>query len=360
MRRRPPFADRLAGVRATLRRGGHGGLVVSSLPNVRWLCGFTGSAGSLLVTARDAVFLTDFRYRIQARREVAGARVVECPARPLDALAAEVKRARVRTLGIEADHLTVAAHADLLAAIPGVALAPLKGVVEQARAVKDPTEVAAVRRALATSHRAFLATTRRLTGRRERDVADALGAAMRRAGAEGEAFPTIIAAGPRAALPHAVPTERRIRGGDLVIMDFGARRDGYCSDLTRTLLPGRGTAERRRLYRLVLEAQLAALAAVRPGIPASAVDEAARSVIERAGFGKEFGHGTGHGVGLEVHEKPSISHRSGEILQPGMVFTVEPGIYLKDFGGVRIEDMVLVCQTGSEVLSRHVPKLTAC
>jgi Xaa-Pro aminopeptidase len=347
-------------LRAALRRGGQGGLLVSSLTNVRWLCGFTGSAGSLLVTAREAVFFTDFRYRIQAQREVAGARVVEYPGRPLEAVAAEVKRARVRRLGIEAEHLTVAAHADLRAAAGGVELDPLKGVVEQARAVKDPTEVAAVRRALAASHRAFLATSRRLAGRRERDVADALGAAMRREGAEGEAFPSIIASGPRAALPHAVPTERRIRGGDLVIMDFGARRDGYCSDLTRTLLPGRGTAERRRIYRIVLEAQRAALASVRPGIPASAVDEAARRVIEQAGFGKEFGHGTGHGVGLEVHEKPSISHRSGEVLQPGMVFTVEPGIYVKDFGGVRIEDMVLVCQTGSEVLSRHVPKLTAC
>jgi len=352
-----PHSGRIARLRASLRHSAADSLLVTSLPNVRYLCGFTGSAGMLLVTPREAVFLTDFRYRIQAAREVRGARPVEYPARAWDAVAAQVRRRRIRRLGFEPQHLTFEAHRSLAERLAGTELAPLAGAVEELRATKDEGEVVAIRAALRAAAGAFAGVAGRLAGRTERAAAEELEARMRRRGADGPAFPTILASGPQAALPHARPGGRRIRRGETVIVDFGARRDGYHCDLTRTLLPGGGEERARRIYRIVAEAQRRAIAAVRPGVPAREVDAAAREVISRAGFGERFGHGTGHGVGLEVHEKPNISSRSEEVLAAGMVFTVEPGIYVEKYGGVRIEDMVLVTPSGCEILSRLVPKI---
>jgi Xaa-Pro aminopeptidase len=332
-------------------------MLVTHLPNVRWLCGFTGSAGSLLVTPAEAVFFTDFRYRVQAAREVRAARKVEHAGGAAAAVAAAAKEGRLRRLGFEAERMTVAAHADLAAALPGVRLVPLRETVESLRAVKDDGEIAAIRSALAVAATALSGVVRRLRGSSEVEVAERLRAAIRRGGGEQESFPTIVAAGPRGAQPHAVPTSNRIGGGDLVVIDYGVRLRGYCSDLTRTFSPQKWELKARRIYQTVLEAQRAAIGVIGPGVKASAVDAAARSLIDRAGYGACFGHGTGHGVGLEVHEKPTLSPKSGDILLPGMVVTVEPGIYLEKYGGVRIEDMVLVTTTGCEVMSRRVPKL---
>jgi Xaa-Pro aminopeptidase len=343
-------------LRQALGRTGPRAFLAAHPPNVRWLCGFSGSAGALLVTPREAVFLTDFRYRLQAAKEVGGARLVEYPGGAVEAIAREARRARVRRMGFEADHLTVAMHADLAAALPGIELVPLKGTVESLRAVKDAAEILAIRRALASAEKAFRSIAGRLVGRPERQVADELRSALRDAGADGEAFPSIIGSGPNGALPHATPTRRKIGSRDLVVIDFGALREGYACDLTRTVLSGKWDEKSRMIYKTVLAAQIAAIGAVRPGVRCSTVDAAARAVIEEAGYGDAFGHSTGHGVGLEVHERPTISSRSGDILAPGMVFTVEPGIYLPHFGGVRIEDMVLVTRSGCEVLSRRVPK----
>jgi len=352
-----PHAGRVARLRAANRRRGPAAFLATHLPNVRWLCGFTGSAGALLVLPREAVFYTDFRYRVQSAREVRGAARVEYVGGAIEAIAARVRRARVRSLGFEADRMTVATHADLTAALPGVELVPLRGAVEALRAVKDRGEVTAVRRALGVAGRALTSTVRRLLGLTELEVAERLRTAIRREGGEQESFPTIVAAGPRAAQPHAVPTDALIGGGSLVVIDFGVRLSGYCSDTTRTYSPGKWDRRSREIYRVVLEAQRAAIAKIGPGARGSDVDAAARGVIERAGYGKCFGHGTGHGVGLEVHEQPVLSPKSGDILAPGMIVTVEPGIYMEKFGGVRIEDMLLVTQTGAEVLSRAVPKL---
>lgn len=352
-----PFPGRLARLRAALGRRGPSAILVTHLPNVRWLCGFSGSAGSLLVSARDAVFFSDFRYRSQARREVRGARFQEYAGGPFEAIAAAVRRARVGRLGFESERMTVAAHGELTKALAGVELVALRGVVEELRAVKDRGEVALIRRAIAIAGSALSSSTRRLAGSAESAVAARLQGAIRTEGGEDESFPTIVASGPRAALPHGLPTQRVIGGGDLVVIDFGVRFKGYCCDLTRTYSPVKWESRSREIYRVVLAAQGAALAAVGPGAKACEVDAAARAVIEHEGYGKSFGHGTGHGVGLEIHELPTISPKSGDVLRAGMVFTVEPGIYLEDFGGVRIEDMVLVTEKGKEILSRRVPKL---
>lgn len=352
-----PYPGRISRLRASLGRRGPSAVLLTHLPNVRWLCGFTGSAGALLVSARDVVFFSDFRYRAQCRREVCGARLFEYTAGPGEAIAAAVHHARVSRVGFESDRMTVALHGDLAAAMPKVELVPLRGTVERLRAVKDPGEIAVIRRALAIAGRALAVSTRRLVGKSEAAVAARLQMAIRSEGGDDESFPAIVASGHCAALPHGLPTRKLIGGGELVVIDFGVRVDGYCCDLTRTYSPVKWERRAREIYRVVLEAQRAALQLIRPGTPARDVDGAARGVIERAGFGEQFGHGTGHGVGLEVHELPNLSPRSGDILQPGMVVTVEPGIYIENFGGVRIEDMVLVTATGCEVLSRRVPKL---
>jgi Xaa-Pro aminopeptidase len=256
--------------------------------------------------------------------------------------------------------MTFASHGDLVTTLHGVELVPLRGIVEDLRATKDPGEISMIRRALAIAGKALTTGTRRLAGERENAIAARIQTAIRDGGGDDESFPTIVASGPRGALPHGLPTRRRIGGGDLVVIDYGVRYKGYCSDLTRTYSPAKWDKKSKEIYRIVLEAQRKSLDAVGPGKKASEVDAAARNIIERAGFGKYFGHGTGHGVGLEIHEKPTISPRSGEILQPGMVFTIEPGIYIQNFGGVRIEDMVLVTPSGREILSRRVPKLLDC
>jgi Xaa-Pro aminopeptidase len=351
-----PYPGRIVRLRAALRRQGLSAALVTHLPNVRWLCGFSGSSGALLVSARDVVFLSDFRYRAQSRQEVRGARLFEYAGGSVEAIAAVVRRARVRRLGFESDRMTVAVHADLAAAMSGVELAPLRGVVEALRAVKDDGEIALIRGALAIAADALSATTRRLAGKSEIAIASRLQHELRARGGDEESFPTIVASGPRAALPHGVPTGKLISGGETVVIDFGVRLSGYCCDTTRTFSPIRWEKRSLEIYRTVLEAQRAALAVVGPGVKGSDVDAAAREVIERSGHGKHFGHGTGHGVGLEVHEQPVLSPRSGDVLRPGMVVTVEPGIYVENFGGVRIEDMVLVTQTGREILSRRIPK----
>lgn len=351
------YAGRVDRLRRSLRRQGLSAALITHLPNVRWLCGFSGSAGSLLVSARAVVFFSDFRYRAQSRREVRGARRFEYTGRSVEAIAAAVRHARVARLGFESEKMTVATHADLAAALPGLELVPLRGTIEGLRAVKDPGELALIRRALAIAAQALNGCTRRLVGNTEIAIASRLQAEIRRVGGDEESFPTIVASGPRAALPHALPTRRVIGGGDLVVIDFGVRLSGYCCDTTRTYSPAKWDKRSKEIYQVVLQAQRAALAVVGPGVKGSDVDAAAREVIERAGHGKHFGHGTGHGVGLEVHELPVLSPRSGDRLEKGMVVTVEPGIYVENIGGVRIEDMVLVTETGREILSSRIPKL---
>jgi Xaa-Pro aminopeptidase len=333
------------------------GLLISHLPNIRYLCGFTGSAGLLLVEEAGSVFLTDVRYDIQAHEEVEAAKVVIVRKSLLAGLAERLgsrrKRARGWTIGIEAEHLTVAEKKRLTKLRPsGVKLTDAAPIVERARLVKDSDELNRIRAAVALGATLFDRALEVLrAGVKEAEVAGEMEYAARRAGAQEMSFPTIIASGARSALPHGRASDQPIARGGFVVCDFGVILAGYCSDQTRTVWVGSASEEARRAYDAVRESQQAAIDAVRPGVPVGAVDDAARKVLRKAGLGRYFTHSTGHGVGLEIHEAPRVAAGQQEILQPGMVITIEPGVYFPGKWGVRIEDMVAVTAGGCEVLT---------
>jgi Xaa-Pro aminopeptidase len=364
---------RLTRVRAETAAAGLDALVVTHLPNVQYLTGFAGTAGAVVVLRAACILAVDFRY-VTAGREVmaslpAGVLALEPVERSYDdAIVAVLRRSGCRRIGVEAQHLAVsrfnAMSSGLVAGSPTPlrtpdpmpVLVPTERVVERGRMVKDEGEVAVLREA----GRRLSRVARRLRefaveGRTEVEVAWQIDQAMRQEGFSRPAFDTIVASGPNSALPHARPTGRRLGRGDAVVLDFGGVYDGYCVDLTRTVQLGAASGDVGRLFTAVAQAQAAALAAVRPGIRASEVDAAARDVLAGHGLAGAFGHGTGHGLGLEVHEEPRVARalpgQPDEVLVPGMVFTVEPGAYVPGLGGVRIEDDVLVTGEGGELLT---------
>ncbi len=349
---------RLRLLRSAMRRKKISALEVTDLRNVRYLTGFTGTAGACLVTQRAALFFSDFRYRAQAARQVAKPfRFVDSRGRAAAAAAAEAKRLRIKTLFYEEENLTCAAHRRLKKEAGSVRLRPCTGLIEDLRLRKEPAEVRRLRRGAKINREGLKVAAEFIRpGVRERDVARVLEEAMREEGASASAFETIVASGPRGAMPHGIASGRKIRRGDMVTIDFGAVVEGYHADTTRVFSLGKPSAKAREICGIVLEAQRAAVAAVAPGVKCSEVDSAARRIIEDRGFGKAFGHGVGHGLGLDIHEGPRLGPGAREILRPGMVVTVEPGIYLPGWGGGRIEDMVLVTETGREVLTRSIPK----
>ena len=349
----PPYGHRLLELRSRLPRLRTPGFAVTSLTNVRYLSGYTGSSAALVITRDDAVIVSDFRYRTQIAEECPGYEYVESPRSLLTGIADVAKQSRVRRLAIESTHLTLAQHQELQKRVGKVTLVPTKQVVEKLRQVKALQEIAAIREAARITDAAYaFALTRLHPSITERELAFEIEAFMRRSGAEEVAFPPIVASGPRSALPHARPTDKRIERGNLVTFDLGARYRGYCADLTRTVCVGAATARQKKLYATVYGAQRQALRALRGEKPGVEVDAAARKYLERRGFGLDFfGHGTGHGVGLEVHEMPGLGRFSRDAVPTGSVVTVEPGVYVPDEGGVRIEDLCLVTATGHEVLS---------
>ncbi|MGB9804014.1 M24 family metallopeptidase [Desulfofundulus sp.] len=320
--------------------------------NLFYLSGFTGSAGALVVTERQVYLMVDFRYFEQAREQCSFCQVVGFQGSLYEALAERLPHWGVERLGCEGDFLSYKQVITLQEKLENIPVAPLHGLVEELRQVKDREEIELLSRAVALADRAFEHILDCLKpGVTEWDVAVELECFMRRLGASKSAFDTIVASGPRGALPHGVASHRVIRAGEMVTMDFGCLYGGYNSDLTRTVVLGSPHPRQQEIYDLVLAAQRAALAAVRAGVKACEVDRAAREVIASAGYGENFGHSTGHGVGLAVHEEPSVSQKSEVVLQPGMVITVEPGIYLPGWGGVRIEDMVVVEEQGCRILT---------
>jgi Xaa-Pro aminopeptidase len=330
-------------------------LVVSCLPNIRYLCGFTGSAGLLLVTEKKAVFFTDGRYSLQAKEEVQGARVVIGSRPPLNSAgdwftAKRMGRARI---GIEGEHLTVGERTRLNSLLPaGFQLKQAPPLIERARMIKDADEIESLRAAVLLGASLFdVALTTIRPGLRETEVAAEMEYEARRRGADQMSFDTIIASGERSALPHGRASQAAIPSEGFVVCDFGVILTGYCSDMTRTVYVGRPSGEARRLYSAVKASQQAAVETVRPGVSAGEVDQAARKILEKEGLGKFFVHSTGHGVGLEIHEAPRIAAWQDEILHPGMVITIEPGVYIPGKWGVRIEDMVVVAEDGCEVLT---------
>ncbi len=333
-------------------------VLVTSTANVRYLTGFTGSSGQALIGASGGVFLTDGRYAEQARHEIPDMDLVICP----DGFAPPLREAcaalGVGRLGLEADHVTYRAWHQLREELQGVELAPLDGEVERLRSIKDAEELHLIELAQAATDRAFEEILDRLAvGMSERAAALEVEVAMRRAGADGVAFEPIVAFGEHAAEPHHRPTHRTLEEGDVVKLDVGARWAGYHADMTRTIAFGEPPGELRKIHDLVRQAQQAGIDAVRAGAAAADVDRAARAVIEDAGYGERFDHGLGHGVGLEIHERPRLGRTSEDVLPAGAVVTVEPGVYLPGLGGVRIEDMVEVESEGCRVLPTSTRQL---
>jgi len=341
-------------LRKQLRKAGAAAMLVTNFPNVTYLTGFSGDDSFLLIWREGEVLISDSRYTLQIEEECPGleAHIRKNTVVMSDAAARVVKSAGVESLAIESGTMTVSLRDELATKSPAVELISTTGIVEELRKVKDKDEVAAIRVAVAQAEKAF-GLLQASFGREqtEKELNDDLESYLRRFGAVRSSFPPIVAVGPRAALPHAAPTCRQVAASDFVLVDWGALSGGYVSDLTRVLVTGKISPKLERVYRVVLKANRQAIAAIRPGVTCREVDRVARGVIEKAGFGKFFGHGLGHGIGLEVHEAPRLSAKNEEPLKPGMVVTIEPGIYLPDWGGVRIEDDVLVTRSGHEVLS---------
>ena len=333
-------------------------LLVTNLTNVRYLCGFSGTNGQLLVGASGATFFTDPRYRARAGDLVQGAEIDVYDSNLHESLAPRLTAAGIEKLGIEAATMSVAQKAQLESKLPDAELVPTKNLVEELRRRKDAEEVSLLREAVRISDEAFEWILDRLgPGRSEREIALDLEVEMRRRGADSVSFEPIVGSGPLSAHIHHTPSDREIERGDVVLMDFGARWHGYCSDLTRTVVVGTATDHLKEVYAKVLAAQTAGVDATRAGAACAGVDAAARKVIDDAGYGATFGHGLGHGVGLDIHEAPRFHKTSEDSLVAGDVMTVEPGIYETASGGIRIEDCVLVTEEAAEVLGK-APKDT--
>ena len=338
--------------------------LVSDPHNVAYLSGFESSNGYLLISDAALFVITDFRYQDVAERvarRLGGTAVLLKGGGLAQALRDCCTRLRIRALAFEPHHLTVAQFRALERQASGIRWMHTTQVVAKIRAAKDRAEIRAIRLAIAVAEQAYAGIPRKAwLGLTEIEAADLLEARIRAAGRRNDvratpSFDTIVAEGPHVAEPHHLPTQRRIGAGEMVTFDWGARVNGYCSDITRTIMTGRADAQFRRIYQTVRDAQAAAIRAVKPRVALKTIDAAAREIITRAGHAKQFGHGTGHGVGRQVHEGIAANMKSKDVAAPGMVLTIEPGIYISGWGGVRIEDMVLVTRTGAEVLT-SLPK----
>ena len=356
-------AGRIAGLREKLAEGGLAALLVSHPQNRRYLSGFTGSAGYLLIAAEDAVLASAFRFFEQAAQQASGFRLHPLTASPAETwLPGLLAGLGGKKVGIEAEHLPYAAYkrfAKTVADLPQAEqprLVATTGLAEGLRAIKEPGELAAIQAAVDLGDAAFAHLSERLEpGWTERAAAWEIERYVREHGGEAISFETIVAGGAAAAMPHAFPRDRKLQAGEAVVIDMGVRRDGYCSDLTRTLFLGEPDDQFRRVYDIVLGAQLAALELIEAGMTGEQAHFLAHRVIAEAGYGEEFGHGLGHGVGLEVHEAPRLGRGSSDVLADGMVMTIEPGIYIKGWGGVRIEDLT-VMENGRLRVLTHAPK----
>lgn len=349
------MSKRIERLRGLLRREKLDGLVVVNLPNIRYLCGYTGSNGLMLVSRRDAWFYTDFRYQEQARTEVKGCRKRVLTRDLVSHPPPEWLRPFGR-LGVEENHVTLSRFAQFRKRFRKARLVKTKDLVLELRRTKERVEVETITAAQRVTDHVFGDVLSMVKpGVRERDLALEIEFQFRKHGEV--AFDSIVASGPNAAKPHAGFSDRKLRRGDALTFDIGCRVRGYCSDMTRTVFVGKAPAGLRRVYEIVCEAQRRALDTIKPGASARTADAAARDYITEQGFGEQFGHSLGHGVGIEVHEMPALAATGKDTLAPGDVVTVEPGIYLPGTGGVRIEDMVHVTRTGYTNLTRSPKRL---
>ena len=358
---------RIRQVRAAFPKAGIEALLVLVAENRRYLSGFTGedtqfdeSAGALIITPTALLLATDSRYELQARREAPDYEIICYKQGLAQQLPAIVERWNIARLGFESVRLTVRQHekiqTELNKAGNSTRLLPVEDLVENLRVVKDETEVERTRKALHLAESVFTACLPEIRpGTTEKAIAWMMEKGMREAGAEALSFPAIVAAGVNSALPHAIPEDRPIRPGEPILFDWGARLDGYCSDISRTVILGKPDSRFKKVFQTVLDAQRFAIDAIRPGASSREVDRVAREHIASKGYGDLFGHGLGHGTGLAIHEAPRLSPLKEYRLEAGMISTVEPGIYIPDWGGVRLENMIVVRENGAEVLNRLDP-----
>ncbi len=344
--------ERVEAIQQKLKETGADAFICYSYPNYRYLSGFSGSLAVLIISREHSAILTDFRYRTQVHQEVSDFDFVEIKGPVEDAVAAQVKEHGIAKLAFESAHLTYRNYAQLKS-LDSIEMVPTNNWVEDLRAIKNEVEIGLIEKAALVADAAMEQTFREITpGMTEKQVADRLNALLRSLGGKKEAFDLIVASGPRSAMPHGAASDRVIRAGEPIVIDIGAQFEGYHSDLTRTVWIDK--IERPQIleiYEIVENAQASAIDAIRPDMPCADIDAVARNFISERGYGELFGHGLGHGVGLEVHESPVISRLGKGGVKPGMVFTVEPGIYIDGIGGVRIEDMVVVTDNGCRRLT---------
>jgi len=344
--------ERIRKLRDVLQKQGIEAILVGSAYNRRYLSGFTGSSGMVLVTAGQCWLLTDFRYRTQAPQQAPGFEIVEHGSSPLADVYKLLKQNGITQLAFEEEHVTYSQYTAWKGILQNIALQPVNGIVEGLRVIKDESELQVMQEAADLADRTFSHILQHLRpGVSEKEIALEMEMFMRKHGATSSSFDTIVASGERSALPHGVASDRIIGSNEFVKLDFGAYYNGYCSDLTRTVVVGQPTDKHKEIYNIVLEAQLHALAHIKPGMTGREADALARDVIAKYGYGDLFGHSTGHGLGMEIHESPRLSVQSDTILTPGMTVTVEPGIYVPGFGGVRIEDDIVITESGIKILT---------
>jgi Xaa-Pro aminopeptidase len=352
------YADRRKKLLKLLNAASIPAILVTNPTNVTYLTGFTGDDSFLLLTAGKAIILSDARFEVQLQEECPDltCEIRYPPTNMLELLEQVLTATKCKKVGFESNYFTFEQHTRYTERFTQVEFVPTSGLPEQLREIKDKAEVEAIRKAIYVAERAFKVIRATIRPERtEKEIGDELDFQIRTFGGTCSSFPAIIGVGARAALPHGRPSNKRIEEADFVLIDWGARAGQYISDLTRVLVTGKISPKLARLYGVVLNAQLAAIEAIKPGVPMKEVDAAARNVIAKAGFAKEFNHSLGHGIGMHVHEAPRLAMEQERPLQAGMVVTVEPGIYFPGWGGIRLEDDILVTKTGHEVLS-SVPK----
>jgi len=347
-----PFINRVKKLQKRLRALRLGGFVSLDLTNVRYLTGYTGTSGAVAVFKNSAFFFTDFRYKTQAAAQVRSMKRVIAKSLIVE-VGKSIKQAKVKRVGYEQERLKVSQFKQLgkAATVKWIAVRP----VDELRIIKDETEIKTLKINFSMLAKVFKSLPEIITpGRREREVAAELQYMLAKLGGSGPSFDFIVASGARSALPHGVASDKRIGKNDIVTLDWGWLLDGYCTDNTRTFFMGKPKRKLLEIHEIVSEANRLAIKKVAPGVPLKEIDAAARDYITKKGYGSRFGHGTGHGVGLEIHEAPNVSPRSKDVARMGMVFTIEPGIYLPGIGGVRIEDVVAVTKKGCKVLTRRI------
>ncbi|MBM7650446.1 Xaa-Pro aminopeptidase [Bacillus ectoiniformans] len=333
------------------------GLLIMSPYNRRYITNFTGSSGAVLISADQALFITDFRYVEQAEKQAGGFKVIKHTASIYEEIAKQSEDLGIKQLGFEKDHMTFASYEMLKAQVKGE-LVPVSGLIEKLRLIKSESEIKILKVAADIADAAFKHILDYIKpGLTELEVSNELEFFMRKCGATSSSFDIIVASGKRSALPHGVASEKVIEKGDMITLDYGAYYNGYVSDITRTVAVGEPASQMKEVYQVVLDAQMKAMDQIGPGMDGKQADAIARDLIKEKGYGDYFGHSTGHGIGLEVHEGPMLSFRSGTVLEPGMLVTVEPGIYLPGVGGVRIEDDIMITENGNETLTHSTKDL---